>query len=62
MPSLELAELEARRATYRLLDDDEHPALVTHHTIRAVDYIIEYLQEQEEIARKERSKWLKDST
>ena len=61
MPSLELAELEARRATY-LLFDGEYPALVTHHTIRAVEYIIEYLQEQEEIARKERNKWLKDST
>ncbi len=55
MPSLELAELEARRAAYLLLDG-EYPALVAYHTTKAVEYIIKHLQEQEEIARKERNK------
>ncbi len=61
MPNLELAELEARRATYQFLGG-EHAALIAYHTTKAVEYIIKHLQEQEEIARKERNKWLKDST
>ena len=60
MPSLELAELEARRAMARLLDaSNKYPTL---SIIKAIEHIIEHLQEQEEFARKERSKWLKNST